>query len=129
MAYIYLYEYLHISYDLYYLFTIFFFINCARKYYWNSATFSCHLQLWQCSGRVTVAETATVVTVTMSNQLFFLSLADIFSIYPTIFKELIATRQKQTLIYLPSDVDWKERMYYRLLEVQKRVNEAIDNGV
>lgn len=65
----------------------------------------------------------------MSNQLFFLSLADIFSIYPTIFKELIATRQKQTLIYLPSDVDWKERMYYRLLEVQKRVNEAIDNGV
>ncbi|XP_036325938.1 uncharacterized protein LOC118738974 [Rhagoletis pomonella] len=65
----------------------------------------------------------------MSNQLFFLSLADIFSVYPSIFKELITVREKQTLIYLPSDADWQERMYYRLLEVQKRVNEAIDSGV
>ena len=65
----------------------------------------------------------------MSNHLFFLSLADIFSVYPTIFKEIIATRENQTLIYLPSDVDWQERMYYRLLEVQKRVNETVDSGV
>ncbi|XP_067645944.1 uncharacterized protein [Eurosta solidaginis] len=65
----------------------------------------------------------------MSNQLFFLSLADIFSVYPNIFKEIIATREKPPLIYLPSDAEWKERMYYRLLEVQKRVNEAIDSDV
>ncbi|XP_039966403.1 uncharacterized protein LOC120778596 [Bactrocera tryoni] len=65
----------------------------------------------------------------MSNHLFFLSLADIFSVYPTIFKELVSTRESQTLIYLPSDADWQERMYYRLLEVQKRVNEAVDSGV
>ncbi|XP_053954013.1 uncharacterized protein LOC128860477 [Anastrepha ludens] len=65
----------------------------------------------------------------MSNQLLFLSLADIFSVYPNIFKELIATRDKQSLIYLPSDPEWQERMYYRLLEVQKRVNEAIDSEV
>lgn len=65
----------------------------------------------------------------MSNQLFFLSLADIFSVYPSIFKELVATRENQTLIYLPSDADWQERMYYRLLEVQKRVNETINSGV
>ncbi|XP_055923266.1 uncharacterized protein LOC129953813 isoform X2 [Eupeodes corollae] len=74
----------------------------------------------------------------MSNQLFFLSLADIFSVYPKIFRELIATEDvkrktegklAKDIIYLPSDEEWLERVYHRLLEVQKKVNEALESGM
>uniref|UniRef100_A0A1A9WQ06 SAM-dependent MTase RsmB/NOP-type domain-containing protein n=1 Tax=Glossina brevipalpis TaxID=37001 RepID=A0A1A9WQ06_9MUSC len=64
----------------------------------------------------------------MANNLFFLSLADIFSVYPQIFKEVISDKQKLSEVYLPSDADWQEKMYYVLLEVQKKVNDALDSG-
>ncbi|XP_073836278.1 uncharacterized protein isoform X3 [Musca autumnalis] len=64
----------------------------------------------------------------MSNNLFFLSLADIFSVYPKIFDELVTKRVKVSKIYLPSDTDWQDKMYYMLLEVQKTVNEALESG-
>lgn len=64
----------------------------------------------------------------MSNNLFFLSLADIFSVYPQIFHELVADQEYFSQIYLPSDSDWQDKMYYMLLEVQKNVNEALESG-
>lgn len=64
----------------------------------------------------------------MANNLFFLSLADIFSVYPQIFKEIISNEQKLCKVYLPSDADWQEKMYYMLLEIQKKVNHALDSG-
>ena len=74
----------------------------------------------------------------MSNQLFFLSLADIFSVYPKIFRELISNEDikrktegklAKDHIYLPSDEEWLERVYSRLLDVQKKVNEALESGM
>ena len=64
----------------------------------------------------------------MSNNLLFLSLADIFSVYPKIFEELVANQEYFNQIYLPSDPDWQDKMYYMLLEVQKNVNEALESG-
>lgn len=66
--------------------------------------------------------------VSMSNNLFFLSLADIFSVYPQIFNEIVSNKEIVTRIYLPSDAEWQDKMYYMLLEVQKTVNEAIESG-
>lgn len=72
------------------------------------------------------------------NGLFFLSLANIFSLYSKIFREIIEEedcRRKQCgalpkdLIYLPSDNAWRESVYYRLLDVQKKVNKALDKGM
>lgn len=51
----------------------------------------------------------------MSNQLFFLSLADIFSVYPAIFKEQSKKLKKMKQIYLPSDEEWQDKMYVILL--------------
>lgn len=70
--------------------------------------------------------------------LFVVSRADIFGIYPQIFKELIQKAEsKRTqdgffftdFIYLPSDPDFQENVYYRLLKVQKSINAMIDNGM
>ncbi|XP_032290915.1 uncharacterized protein [Drosophila virilis] len=60
----------------------------------------------------------------MSNQLFFLSLADIFSVYPAIFKERSTQLRKAKQIYLPSDEEWQDKMYFMLLEIQRQVNES-----
>lgn len=74
----------------------------------------------------------------MASKLFLLSLADIFSIYPRIFREIIAAEElkrsregalPKDFLYLPSDAEWQERVYYRLLEVQKRINVAIESGL
>ncbi|EDW73328.2 uncharacterized protein Dwil_GK17491 [Drosophila willistoni] len=62
----------------------------------------------------------------MSNQLFFLSLADIFSVYPAIFKEQSKKLKKTKHIYLPSDEEWLDKMYYMLLEIQRQVNDSGD---
>ncbi|KAM7356317.1 putative methyltransferase NSUN7 [Cochliomyia hominivorax] len=64
----------------------------------------------------------------MTNNMFLLSLADIFSVYPQIFNELVADQKYFPEIYLPSDTDWQDKMYYMLLEVQKNINEALDSG-
>lgn len=66
---------------------------------------------------------------TMSNQLFFLSLADIFSVYPAIFKEVSQQLRKPKQIYLPSDEEWQDKMYYMLLEIQRQVNEQNDENI
>lgn len=72
------------------------------------------------------------------NGLFFLSLANIFSLYSKIFQEIVeeedSRRRKfgtlpKDLIYLPSDEEWNEAVYYRLLDVQKQVNKALDGGM
>lgn len=70
--------------------------------------------------------------------LFLVSRADIFAIYPKILNELLeADNNKRTkdghlikdIIYLPSDAEFQEKVYYRLLDVQKGINEQIDSGV
>lgn len=68
-------------------------------------------------------------TTTMSNQLFFLSLADIFSVYPAIFKEVSQQLRKAKQIYLPSDEEWQDKMYYMLLDIQRQVNEQNDENI
>ncbi|KAH8240099.1 hypothetical protein KR032_011201 [Drosophila birchii] len=65
----------------------------------------------------------------MSNQLFFLSLADIFSVYPAIFKEQSKKLKKSKQIYLPSDEEWQDKMYYMLLEIQRHVNDSSDESL
>ncbi|XP_016966695.1 uncharacterized protein LOC108035539 [Drosophila biarmipes] len=65
----------------------------------------------------------------MSNQLFFLSLADIFSVYPAIFKEQSKKLKKTKQIYLPSDEEWQYKMYYMLLEIQRHVNDSSDDTI
>lgn len=65
----------------------------------------------------------------MSNQLFFLSLADIFSVYPAIFKERSGQLRKTKQIYLPSDEEWQDKMYYMLLEIQRQVNDSADVNI
>lgn len=65
----------------------------------------------------------------MSNQLFFLSLADIFSVYPAIFKEQSKKLKKTKQIYLPSDEEWQDKMYYMLLEIQRHVNDSSDESL
>ncbi|GAB0093934.1 Ubiquitin-protein ligase E3A, N-terminal zinc-binding domain [Sergentomyia squamirostris] len=73
----------------------------------------------------------------MGDNLFLISRADIFSIYPKIFNELIAQdeaeRQKSggrvtKEINLPSDYDFKLKVYFRLLDQQRRLNEAEERG-
>lgn len=75
----------------------------------------------------------------MDGSLFLISRADIFSIYPKIFKELLAGddverqgalggRLPKDLFNVPSDYEWKLRVYFRLLEVQRKLNEAEEKG-
>lgn len=66
--------------------------------------------------------------------LFVINRADIFSVYPQIFSEILnAEIQKKIstkdLVSLPSDSDYQERVYYRLLAVQKEINDLIDSGM
>ncbi|KNC28478.1 hypothetical protein FF38_08477 [Lucilia cuprina] len=65
---------------------------------------------------------------TKKYMLSFRVLADIFSVYPQIFQEIIADQEHFAQIYLPSDTEWQDKMYYMLLEVQKNVNEALESG-
>lgn len=75
----------------------------------------------------------------MDGSLFLISRADIFSIYPKIFKELLAAddadrqvapngRLPKDLFNVPSDYEWKLKVYFRLLEVQRKLNEAEERG-
>lgn len=67
-----------------------------------------------------------------------ISRADIFAIYPKILANILkAEEQKRTrdsslsrdFIPLPTDGDYQERVYYRLLAVQKGINDLIDSGM
>lgn len=51
---------------------------------------------------------------------------NIVNLYKEIFHELIGIKEKPVEIYLPSDVDWQEKMYYVLLDIQKNINNASD---
>lgn len=74
----------------------------------------------------------------MDGSLFLISRADIFSIYPKIFKELLVAddveRQKaagrlpKDVFNVPSDYEWKLKVYFRLLEVQRKLNEKEEQG-
>lgn len=65
--------------------------------------------------------------------LFVISRADIFAIYPQILATILAAENaKRNLIKdfinLPTDSDYQERVYYRLLAVQKAINDLMDSG-
>lgn len=77
-------------------------------------------------------------TVRTTMDLFLVSRADIFAIYPQILKEILHSeelRRSQTgqlatdHVLLPSDPDFQDRVYYRLLAVQKRINEQVESGM
>lgn len=66
--------------------------------------------------------------------LFVISRADIFAIYPQILTTILAAENAKRnfikeFINLPTDSDYQERVYYRLLAVQKAINDLIDSGV
>lgn len=72
------------------------------------------------------------------SDLFVISRADIFAIYPKILSELLQSEEKKRakdghlpkdFIPLPTDNDYQERIYYRLLTVQKAINDLIDSGM
>ena len=78
-----------------------------------------------------------------SDFLFYVSRANIFEIYPEILKELLVLEELKNQnvavvnafghilspIHLPSDFEWQLKQYYRLLEVQKKINKAVEKGV
>lgn len=72
------------------------------------------------------------------SDLFVLSRADIFAIYPKILANILQCEElkrvkegilAQDFIPLPTDHDYQERVYYRLLAVQKGINDLIDSGM
>lgn len=66
----------------------------------------------------------------MGDNLFYVSRAGIFSIYPNILRKIVAIDDeaygpdKPTFgcILLPSDFEWQLKCYFRLLEQQKKIN-------
>lgn len=70
---------------------------------------------------------------TNMGDLFVISRADIFAIYPQILTTILAAENAKRIfikdfINLPTDSDYQERVYYRLLAVQKAINDLIDSG-
>lgn len=72
------------------------------------------------------------------SDLFVISRADIFAVYPKILANILKAEElKRTkdgtlsrdFIPLPTDGDYQERVYYRLLAVQKGINDLIDSGM
>lgn len=66
-----------------------------------------------------------------ADNLFYVSRANIFTIYPEILKKIVviddmAYTPEKNYIALPSDFDWQLKCYFRLLEQQKKLN-ALDN--
>lgn len=77
------------------------------------------------------------VTASPRMDLFLVSRADIFAIYPKILKEILHSEEQKRAqdgylpkdhVQLPSDVDFQDRVYYRLLAVQRTINEQVDSG-
>lgn len=73
----------------------------------------------------------------MADHLFAISRADIFEIYPRILTEILLSEElakvrasaKERVIDLPSDFEWQLKMYFRLLEHQKQINQAVEQGM
>lgn len=70
--------------------------------------------------------------------LFVISRANIFAIYPKILENILNAENlkrnregalKKDYVNLPTDSDYQERVYYRLLAVQKSINDLLDSGV
>lgn len=70
--------------------------------------------------------------------LFVISRADIFAVYPKILGNILQSEESKRakdgalardFIPLPTDGDYQERVYYRLLTVQKGINDLIDSGM
>lgn len=66
-----------------------------------------------------------------ADNLFYVSRADIFSIYPKILKKMIVLddmsyNPEKMSITVPSDFEWQLKCYFRLLEQQKKLN-ALEN--
>lgn len=62
-----------------------------------------------------------------ADNLFYVSRAGIFSIYPKILEKMIAADDltyspEKNYISLPSDFEWQLKCYFRLLEQQKKLN-------
>lgn len=62
-----------------------------------------------------------------ADNLFYVSRANIFSIYPKILQKMIvcddmAYSPDKNFVTLPSDFEWQLRCYFRLLEQQKKIN-------
>lgn len=72
------------------------------------------------------------------SDLFVISRADIFAVYPKILAHILHDEELKRVkdgvllrdfIPLPTDSDYQERVYYRLLAVQKGINDLIDSGM
>lgn len=72
------------------------------------------------------------------SDLFVINRADIFAVYPRIFKAILITDEKahtrdgslsRDTILLPTNSDYQDRVYTRLLTIQKAVNDAINSGL
>ncbi|XP_058835489.1 uncharacterized protein LOC131692450 isoform X2 [Topomyia yanbarensis] len=80
-----------------------------------------------------------------ADHLFYVSRADIFSVYPTILQEILVLEElfrakkvtafrttistEKVQLQLPSEFDWQLKQYFRLLEQQKKINAAEDSGI
>lgn len=72
------------------------------------------------------------------SDLFVINRADIFAVYPKILTNILnIEEQKRSIdgsfskdfISLPTDCDYQDRIYFRLLTVQKKINDLIDSGM
>lgn len=69
------------------------------------------------------------------SDLFVISRADIFAVYPKILANVLQAEENKRgtlsrdFIPLPTDGDYQERVYYRLLAVQKDINDLIESGM
>ncbi|XP_053679235.1 uncharacterized protein LOC128730226 [Anopheles nili] len=88
-----------------------------------------------------------VETAMVSNHLFYVSRADIFSVYPEILREILVieelllrtktitafghtiTATDRVPLQLPSEFEWQLKQYFRLLEQQKKINAAAEQGI
>lgn len=81
-------------------------------------------------------DTGARAATTNKMDLFLVGHADIFSIYPKLLREILTAEDAlrtnasmRDFIYLPSDAEFQEKVYYQLLAVQKAINDLIDSGV
>jgi hypothetical protein len=77
--------------------------------------------------RVTSAAECALYDTMCADNLFYVSRAGIFSIYPDILKKMVvlddmAYNPERSVIALPSDFEWQLKCYFRLLEQQKKIN-------
>ncbi|XP_055592929.1 uncharacterized protein LOC129744438 [Uranotaenia lowii] len=80
-----------------------------------------------------------------ADHLFYVSRADIFSVYPRLLREILVLEEvlrnrkvgafgctipgEKVKLQLPSEFEWQLKQYFRLLEQQKKINKAAETGV